>query len=90
VKRGGYIDLDGNYVPNEVIQGTTTSQEEEEGTMLGGYWDANGNYVPNDDMHYDGNAFWGDVRDALSDAVVSYGYDPEVVQAWLEEKDTTW
>lgn len=30
------------------------------------------------------------VMDNIGDAVISYGYDPEVVQAWLADKETTW
>ena len=28
--------------------------------------------------------------DKIGGAVVSYGYDPEVVKAWLQDKSTTW
>ena len=30
------------------------------------------------------------IKDALENSIVSYGYDPEVVQAWLQDKETTW
>ena len=30
------------------------------------------------------------VMDKIRSAAVSYGYDPEVAKAWLQDKSTTW
>ena len=46
--------------------------------------------MPNDEIYYDNQAFAEKVKDALSDALVSYGYDPDVAQEWLLKKGETW
>ena len=58
--------------------------------MDAGYLDQEGNYVANDEIYYDNQAFSEQVKDALSDALVSYGYDPDVAQEWLRKKGETW
>ena len=55
-----------------------------------GYWDEDGNYVANDDMYYDNQAIANELREAIQDAFISYGYDPEVAQEWLREKEASW
>ena len=69
---------------NELTKLTTESG------MVGGYLDHEGNYVPNDDLYYDNQALAEKLKEALSDALVSYGYDPEVAQEWLLKKGETW
>ena len=46
--------------------------------------------MANDEIYYDNQAFSEQVKDALSDALVSYGYDPDVAQEWLRKKGETW
>ena len=51
-KLGGYIDLEGNYVPNQAM---VDAQEEAEAAaeaaaLVGGYFDDEGNYHPNQAM----------------------------------------
>ena len=87
MQMGGYYDEEGNYHPNEVIQEWSDGNG---GTMVSGYWDEDGNYVANDDMYYDNQAMGEQIKEALENSIVSYGYDPEVVQAWLQDKETTW
>ena len=113
MKRTGWLDEDGNYHPNEVIQnehandGTMVggyydedgvyhpneAMQDWDGTMVGGYIDENGNYVPNPDMKFDDqaqNARGQEIKDTLKDAVISYGFDPEVAQQWLSDKSANY
>ena len=47
-----------------------------ESRKVQGYWDQDGNYVPNDDIYYDNNAIADELRESISEALISYGYDP--------------
>ena len=73
-----------------VHQLNTLTKLTTENGMVGGYLDEEGNYVPNNDIYYDTQAFSEQIKDALSDALVSYGYDPDVAQEWLLNKGETW
>ena len=77
-KRSGYIDAEGVYHPNQAMaDGWEDSGDESE-----------------EDGESDGDDDAGEqleqVMDKIGGAVVSYGYDPEVVKAWLQDKSTTW
>ena len=61
-----------------------------ESRKVQGYWDKDGNYVPNDDIYYDNQAIAEELRESISDALISYGYDPQVAREWLREKDASW
>ena len=76
-KRSGYIDAEGVYHPNQAMA---------EGWEDAEYASDESKESDNDDAEEK----LEQVMDKIGSAVVSYGYDPEVVQAWLQDKSTTW
>ena len=80
-KLGGYLDADGNYHPNEVmVQDWEENQEE-----LTSESDAESEESSDEDT--------GDrlenVMDKIEGAAVTYGYDPEIIKAYLQDKEAT-
>ena len=76
-KRSGYFDADGVYHPNQA--------------MADGWEDNSNEWEENGESDGDGaGEKLEQVMDKIGGAVVSYGYDPEVVKAWLQDKSTTW
>ena len=80
-KLGGYFDAEGNYHPNEaMVQDWEENQQEPTSES-----DAESEESSDEDT--------GDrlenVMDKIEGAAVTYGYDPEIIKAYLQDKEAT-
>ena len=81
---GGWFDADGVYHPNTYMEETYENDWESEAVM----WETYEGDMESEDSVDSEDSF--DHMDLLEDAVESYGYDQDTVQAWLEDRSASW